>query len=74
MMESNIKKKLETQAEVERVDKLMGVLAEDADNYLRMIELETFSNADKSVIVPKDSRIWLPMSSMRHFEEEDEDF
>ncbi len=51
------------EADVARVSDLIKSLTENSDNYLKLIELEAFNNADSTLIVPEDTKLWLPIEN-----------
>ncbi|MFW9991538.1 MAG: SPFH domain-containing protein [Candidatus Odinarchaeota archaeon] len=60
-----IKEEKRIQAEVDRVKELIGVLKDKPGNYLRYKELEAFGNVDHSIIIPEETKLWLPVDGKK---------
>ena len=61
------------QVEKEKIEALIKILQEDSENYLKLMELEAFKTRERAIIVPEDSRLWIPIEhkkSPQIFEED----
>lgn len=60
-----IKRASENESEAEKIAKIIEVLKnEGGDTYIRLQQVLSFTNVDKTVVVPTDSRLFIPMGSM----------
>ncbi len=57
--------KIKKAAEAEKIGKVIEALQKDGDNtYIRLQQVLSFTNVDKTVIVPTDLRLFVPMGDV----------
>ena len=62
-----IKRAAENISESEKIAKIIEVLKEEGgDAYIRLQQVLSFMNVDKTVIVPTDSRLFVPMGGLEN--------
>ncbi len=60
-----IKKTAENQAEAEKIAKIIELLKDQGgDAYIRLQQVLSFMNVDKTVIIPTDSKLFVPMGDL----------
>jgi hypothetical protein len=61
---SQIRKNAENQAEIDKIQKIIETLkAEGGNAYIKLQQVLSFTNVDKTLIVPTDSKLFVPIGT-----------
>jgi major vault protein len=60
-----IKKNAEATAEAEKIAKIASAIKQEGgESYIRLQQVASFGNVEKTLIVPSDSKLWIPFSDV----------